>query len=83
MIKFHKEFPKCKQDFLPYICFCGSKHFWNLFIGIVFGYINIFFAAKDWMVKGVENGQTVYTKNKKYVDEKLIMWPNPKRKGTV
>jgi hypothetical protein len=84
MIRFHKELPRCRQDFLPYVCFCGSKHFWNLFIGVIFGYINVFCSAKDWMVKGYENGLIVYSRNPKYKDEELIMWPNPKkRKGTV
>ena len=77
-IYFTKEKPRCKRDLLPYIAFCGSRHFWNLFIGVIFGCITIFYAAKDWMVKGKENNYVVYSRNPKYKDEELIMWPNPK-----
>jgi len=77
MIRFYKERPT-KKDWYPYIAFCGSKHFWNLFIGVIFGYINIFCAAKDWMIECKENGRTIYKRNEKYKDEKLIMFPSMK-----
>ena len=73
-IHFIKEKPT-KKDWYPYIAFAGSKHCWYLFIGIIFGYFEIIGGAKDWNVKAIENGRTVYKRNEKYKDEKLILWP--------